>query len=209
MGENQMYDSISKQRHYQRKRQTRSVKRLVAGLSVGCALLFFLTLFLGIQLGIAARETNYLTVIERKQARELEAMRPELDQLKAEVAELVKSRIPNLNPLKFDEVITVEEGYVRNIVFTLAKKNDVKQYEYKMVMDNRGLTAVHPDIKLLFFNHIGIQVGGSEIGVDKDGEPTLEVLERGEIRTRSSVVELSEEADPSYFLIRIVKPKFD
>lgn len=189
---------------YSRSRRT----KLIYGLSVALIVACILLLILGVKLSLYAREINALTAIEQKQARELAALKPELEKVKAEIADLVESRLPYLNKLEFDKVIPINEEYVKNIVFTLVGNGDTKSYEYKLVMRNQELTAIHPQVKIIFFNRVGIQIGESDIGVHEDGVPTLEVLERGEVRSYASAIELAEELKPEYFWIRAAKPVY-
>lgn len=197
--------AVERQISRKHRHTSSSRRKMVLWLSLACGVLFALLLFQAVKLGIYAKENEQLIVIENMLSRELETLRPEVEVLKANIAELVEARLPNLNELKFDEVIPISRDYVRNIVFTLAKKQGIKRYEYKLVMDNRGYTTVSPQITLLFFDGVGIQVGSSDIGIDKDGDPTLDVLERGEIRTHSAHVEIPDDLDPDYFMVRILK----
>ncbi|RLA23856.1 MAG: hypothetical protein DRQ61_02700 [Gammaproteobacteria bacterium] len=72
-------------------------------------------------------------------------------------------------------------------------------------MDNRNLLPVRPEVKILFFDHVGIQVGVSELGMG-NGLPITEPLERGEIRSYSSSLELADDLEPQYFQVQIFSP---
>ncbi|WP_210023810.1 hypothetical protein [Methylocaldum sp. RMAD-M] len=162
-------------------------------------------LVLFIQLTLSEQENLDLTVLEKKQALELQALKPEVEKLRADIAALTTSRLPNLTKLEFDKVIPLDLGYVKNIVFTVAGKNSDKHYEYKIVMHNTDLTLIHPEVDVLFFDRVGVQVGVSKIGFHQDGTPNLDMLERGEVRSFSSMVDLTGDADPEYFRVKIHK----
>lgn len=162
-------------------------------------------LILFIQLALSEQENLELTILEKKQTQELETLRPEVERLRAEVASLTASRLPNLARLEFDKVINLELDYVKNIVFTVAGKNSDKHYEYKVVMHNSGLSLIHPEVDILFFDRVGVQVGLSKIGFHEDGTPNLDMLERGEVRSFSSSVDLTDDAKPEYFRVKIHK----
>ena len=185
-----------------KQRRSKSKKSFII-LSVGCALLFALALALAVKLTMYGREINDLTVLGRKQAQKLALLEPKLVEMEEEIAALVESRLPHLTVLGFDKVLPVDKRYVKNIAFTLAGKGGKKRYEYKMVMDNRGLVSVHPYVQIIFFDKVGIQVGMSELGVDSDGMPTLDMLERGEIRSHVSQVRLTDNIEPKYFTVRV------
>ncbi len=162
-------------------------------------------LILFIQLALSEQENLELTILEKNQAQELETLRPEVEKLRADVASLTASRLPNLARLEFDKVIPLELDYVKNIVFTVAGKDSDKHYEYKIVMHNSGLSLIHPEVDILFFDRVGVQVGLSKIGFHKDGTPNLNMLERGEVRSFSSSVDLTDDAKPEYFRVKIHK----
>ena len=165
--------------------------------------MFIVVLVLGVKLTTCGRTVVDLTVLERKQARRLVELEPKIAELKQEVAQLVEARLPNLRPLEFDKVFHIGEAYVKNIVFTMTGKDGVRFYEYKMVMDNQDFVPVQPYIQILLFDRDGIQVGFSVLGVDKDGLPTAEILERGEIRSHVAQVTLAQDIEPKYFLLQI------
>lgn len=186
-----------------RRHDSESKKRLILALAIALVVSFLLLLYFSVKLGTYAREITALTVSEQRLAREIEQLNPLLETMKQEIAALSEGRLPHLKILEFDEVISIDKEYVKNIVFTLAKIKNYKQYEYKIVLDNRNLEPVHPRVNVYFFDRVGIQVGYSEVGVDKDGLPSLEILERGEIKSHSAVVQLAEDVEPEYFMIRV------
>lgn len=186
-------------------RRSSSKTRLIFLLSIVLVVETTALLVLFIQLTLSEQENLDLTVLEKKQALELQALKPEVEKLRADIAALTTSRLPNLTKLEFDKVIPLDLGYVKNIVFTVAGKNSDKHYEYKIVMHNTDLTLIHPEVDVLFFDRVGVQVGVSKIGFHQDGTPNLDMLERGEVRSFSSMVDLTGDADPEYFRVKIHK----
>ncbi len=172
-------------------------------------ILFFAFLFVAIKLSLYAKELNEVTILQHQQERELQKLRPMVARLEKEIADLVEERIPGLHPLVFDEVISVDQQYVRNIIFTLIGTEEDRRYEYKLTLKNNGLTAVHPIVKILFFDQLGIQVANSTIGVDESGDPTLDVLERGEVRSYTKVIDLSDDGHQAhYFMVMVDLPDY-
>ena len=203
-------ESSSEARHrssgYHGSRRHRSFKtKLIIILGLGLALETVFLLVSYIRMNIAENENLDLVLAERKQSQELEYLRPQVEKLQADVAMLTQSRLPELTPLEFDKVIPMEKDYVKNIVFTVSGKGDAKLYEYKVVMHNGSLNLIHPQVDILFFDPVGIQVGASRLGVQKDGTPTLEMLDRGEIRSFSSRIDLTDNVLPQYFRLKIYK----
>ncbi len=180
-------------------------KKLILILSAALAISFLLNLILGVKLGSYAREATLQTVIEQKLQRELAEIKPLLKAMENEVKTLTSKRLPGLEELTYDAVLQINKRYVKNIVFTRTGKVDVKRYEYKIVMDNRNLMPVRPEVRILFFDRVGIQVGFSELGMG-NGLPIADHLERGEIRAYSSAVELADDIEPKYFQIQLFSP---
>ncbi len=181
---------------------------LIYGLGTLSGILFLGLLIVAIKLSLYAKELNDVTILQHKQERELANLRPTVTRLENEVAELVQGRLPGLYPLVFDQVIAVEKQYVRNIIFTLIGKQADRRYEYKLTLKNNSLTAVHPIVRILFFDQLGIQVASSVIGVDETGDPTLDVLERGEVRSYTKTIDLSEDQKALYFLVDVDLPDY-
>ncbi|WP_145986584.1 hypothetical protein [Methylocaldum marinum] len=190
---------------YHSKYRRSSRTRLIFFLSIGLIVETTALLVLFIQLILSGQENLELTVVEKKQSQELQRLQPEVEKLRTELAALTASRLPNLTKLEFDKVIPLDLGYVKNIVFTVAGKDSDKHYEYKIVMHNSELTLIHPEVDILFFDRVGIQVGLSRIGFHEDGTPNLDMLERGEVRSFSAMVDLMDDANPEYFRVKIHK----
>jgi hypothetical protein len=106
----------------------------------------------------------------------------------------VQGRFPQLRRPELDKVLPVNDGYVRNIVFTMLKKSNEVTYEYKIVLDNNSETTGIPDVKVLVFDRLGVQLGGDEL-------PRQEPLSRHETRSYSSVVDLVVPGEPYYFFV--------
>lgn len=180
--------------------------KLIFVLAVFLALQSLYLLVSYIRMSIAEADTLELTLSERKQQQELDILRPQAQKLRADIETLGKGGLPELTRLEFDKVLTMDQDYVKNVVFTVSGKGNDRVYEYKMVMHNGSLNLIHPQVDILFFDPQGIQVGMSRLGVQNDGvTPTLEVMERGEIRSFSSQIQLSDNAKPGYFRLRIWK----
>jgi cell division protein FtsB len=194
--------SSQEHRHYgKRRRSSRTRLILILGLSLAFETSLLIMAF--VRMGVAEQEATELAIVERKQTAELESLRPQVEKLHQDLDNMVHSRLPGLHRLEFDHVITLEDNYVKNIVFTVAGKGQEKQYEYKLVTHNGTLSLIHPRVDILIFDRAGIQIGLARIGVQKDGTPTLDMLDRGEIRSFSSKIELTDNAQPEYFRLRV------
>lgn len=190
---------------HQRSRNSRSRHRtlLIIGLSIACITLFIALLVVSVKLSNCGRALADATFQERKHLRRLSMLEPRIDQLEQENAALVESRLPHLNQLEFDRVFPVDQGYVKNIVFSLAGKGVIKNYEYKLVMENRDFASVQPQVQVILFDRNGIQIGLSELGADEDGKFTQPLLEHEEIRSHVDEIQLSDDLAPKYFMVRI------
>jgi len=125
---------------------------------------------------------------------ELKQTRTRLTETEQQLQALVEGRLPNLRTLEPDKVLKVGEHYVRNIVFTVIGNGHSRVYEYKMVMENPYYYPVYPDIRLLVFDKLGVQVGIDNI------EEKLE-LGPGASRSYSSNINVFMHSIPDYFNI--------
>lgn len=180
-----------------------SSRRIILFMAMAFAVETLILIFLIVYVSIQEKENSDLSAESKKLSIELAQAKPELEKLRVEVDALVSGRLPHLNRLEIDRVMPVDKEYVKNVAFSLTGTNKEQHHEYKMVMHNAGLVAVHPQVDVLFFSKVGLQIGLSQLGVHKDGTPTLDMLERGEIRSYSGVVELAENEKPEYFMVRV------
>ncbi|BCX89572.1 cell division protein DivIC [Methylomarinovum tepidoasis] len=171
-------------------------------------LTFLLLLGVSIKLSMTAKELYQTTVLQRKQAQELALLHPQVTALQQQLDALVRGRLPGLHPLEFDKIIPIDKDYVRNILFTQTGKPGDYRYEYKLTLKNSGLTAVHPIVRIIFFDRSGIQVASSTIGVDETGLPTLDVLERGEVRSYNQAVPSLTGKEAKYFRVEVDLPDY-
>jgi hypothetical protein len=145
----------------------------------------------------------------RKQEVVTKKLATELETVKAERDILVQQRIPGLIPLLYDETINVDNKYVRNIIFTLAKSGKKNIYEYRLVLHNNTLTVARPKAEIILFNNIGIQIGMAQI---EQSDATIEIdgraaLDPGEVRSYTAAIDLIRDEEPSYFLLIISESK--
>jgi hypothetical protein len=135
---------------------------------------------------------------------EIERLGPELESSLKKIAALVSSRLPGLHKLEYDRVIRIGNGYAKNIVFTALKKWQELKYEYKLVLENDGLSPIVPQVDLVIFDDVGIQLGRATI--DPKSGSTSEnkrVIDPGESRSYSSVLKLNRNGEPAFFAVRL------
>ena len=141
----------------------------------------------------------------RKQEAVAKNLASELETVKNERDILVQQRIPGLIPLRYDEAMTVDNNYVRNIIFTLAKSGKKNIHEYRLVLHNNTLTVARLKTEIILFNDIGIQIGRSEIE-HSDAITAIDgrtALDPGEVRSYTAAIDLIRDEEPSYFLLII------
>ena len=117
----------------------------------------------------------------------------ELEESLQHLAESVGGRIPNLMALEFDRLVSFEESPVRNITFTQVRTALQQNYEYHVVLHNRGTQALTPSTRILFFDKVGIQVGLGEVPVDE--------LDPSEVRSSTGLVDVISDTIPQYFAV--------
>lgn len=189
--------------HSSHHRRRHSSRRWVPVLALVSGLLVLLVIVLSVQIRVLWNEKVFLSSMERQLAEEVSAQREQIAKLREEMALLVQGRTPRLHPIVLDQVVPVNQAYVRHVLFTVTRKGSQENYEYTLVMENDSLRQIDPDVKVMFFDRNGIQVGISEIGWEPRGKQSVEPLARGEIRNHSASVNLFDESPPEYFLIRV------
>ena len=142
---------------------------VLAGLSL---LAVILMLFGVIKINSLSNTNDLLTFRLQENEQKLIKMRIELRETQRQLEAAVEGRFPQLRRLEFDKVLPLHEGLVQNILFTLIKKSDNNRYEYKLVMENDTGSMSTPEVKVLLFGRLGVQLGTNEV-------PKQEPLLRG------------------------------
>jgi len=184
---------------YRYETRIRRYKYLLAGV----AILFMLTyLFTWFYVTRKSAESEQALLQLRLQEKTLKTLNGELETIKNERDALVQGRIPGLLPLKYDETITPEHQYIRNIIFTMVKNGTQETYEYRLVMQNDTLSVIHPMVDILLFNDIGIQIGLARVQHKHASTATgRSSLDPGEVRSYTATIDLIRDEEPHYFLL--------
>jgi hypothetical protein len=74
-----------------------------------------------------------------------------------------------------------------------------RQYEYKLVVENRSHKVIVPKFRLLIFDKYGVQIGMDQILKDQELDP-------GESRSYSSKVNFFMKEEPAYFHVSSMIP---
>jgi|GEM_PF-951129 len=144
------------------------------------------------------------TSLEKLQS-DNESLETTLERLQDEVAQLVKGRIPRLLPLELDITIPIERDYFRNVSFTLAGTSQDSYYQYHAVIQNLGTSYVKPDVTVLLFDELGIQVGESRLSSEDDTSGAhISELSPGETRTYVSQIKMDRKIPARYFMVNII-----
>ena len=181
----------------------RRYQLLLAGISI---LFLIILIFSWLQTARESSEYHQAILDLRKQEVLAKNLASELETVKNERDILVQERIPGLIPLTYDEAINIDNEYVRNIIFTLAKTGKKNIYEYRLVLHNNTLSIARPKAKIILFSDIGIQIGMAQIEqTDASTETDARAaLDPGEVRSYTAAIDLTRnEEQPSYFLLDI------
>jgi hypothetical protein len=188
-------------RSYRCEAKLRRTKIVFASVALIFLLVYMSTWFIFAR-KLAAHEQTSLMF--RKQVLAMQAVSHELKTARAQLDELVKSRIPGLMPLIYDEPISVDEDYIRNIIFTLVNNGSNQYYEYRLVMHNDSLSVIRPTVEILLFNDIGVQIGEAEVDyMGASDEVIRSALNPGDVRSYTSSIQLIRDEKPRYFLVAV------
>ena len=188
---------------YRYATRLRRYRLLLAGISI---LFLIILIFSWLHLAGESSEHHQAILDLRKQEVLAKNLASELEIVKNERDILVQERIPGLIPMTYDEAINIDNAYVRNIIFTLAKTGKKNIYEYRLVLHNNTLSIARLKAKIILFSDIGIQIGMTQIEqADATTETdTRAALDPGEVRSYTAAIDLtSNEEQPSYFLLDI------
>ena len=191
---------ISSSRSVRRSRRQRSSRSsaLVVGLAsllgVAVFLLVVVSVILGGRVTTLSNANRTLSEELFRYEQEIRELRPRLEAGERELQMLMEGRLPNLHSLMPDQVIPVQDKYIKNIVFTIVNQGDEKSYEYKLVMDNATHQRIQPRFRVLVFDRMGVQVGVDEVEL-------AEGLSAGESRSHASTLDVFMNSQPRYFAI--------
>ncbi len=137
---------------------------------------------------------------------ELDLARGETEKLQQNIQSLLKSQLPGLINIQYNQIITLNNGYLVNIVFNKVNNKTTRGYEFRILIKNETLATIWPKIKMSFFDKSGIQMNSIEIGVGKDALMKIDTLNPAEERSDSSPVIklLDNEELPVYFMIKLL-----
>ncbi len=185
-------------------RSKRKIQRLQLTLAVLLSTLLLGAVVMGMFIQRLGYEQDQLLFKLHKREHELSVATTKIEQLRQERDGLVAKRIPNLKLIQYDQIIPVSEKYIRNISFTLTKSGDTNGYEYRIVLSNDGFSNILPNITMLLFDELGVQLGDAEItSVKLSGKMAAYELEPGEVRSYSDAIELKQDGKPKYFILQI------
>jgi hypothetical protein len=181
-------------RHHRSRRSSRSLLPVIALTAVGAVAVISLLLYLFGTIARYGSENNLQRAELSQKESELRDLRAELKRVTAEFDALVKERLPNLKALERDKVIPLNQGYVRNILFTETHSGDKIGYEYRIVVENNQSRPAMPAVRVMLFDRTGVQIGGASV----QGVP---LMRTGDSESFSGEVDLSIDAVPEYFYV--------
>lgn len=157
--------------------------------------LFFITVLYFSETTSLTRINQSLRADLTEREQELAQNRAHLEKAQQDLNNILLGRYPQLHKLERDKVLPLNEGYLKNIVFTVVKQGGEQKHEYKLVMENTGRYEVRPDFTLVAIDRLGVQVAIDQV-------LHLRALAPGETRSFSSALDLTLQGSiPEYFYI--------
>ena len=195
-----------RRRHSNHKHYWSDRSRLLLGF-LGLILIanLIVAFFLGVQLYMLNKENDELKTKLARSQEELNRLKPELEKSLTEVQSLLKGQLPGLMPIEYDQVLTLNKGYLKNIIFNKVSSKNLRGYEFRIVMQNDTLATIWPQFKIHFFDEHGIHINSVQVSDDKESLMKVDPLASGEERSESSAMIklLDNEKIPYFFLIRL------
>lgn len=181
-----------------RRRRANQRLLLAIGLGLAVAVLIVESVLFGTHIINLNKENSTLRSDLLDAKVELSKLLPEIKKTRQQLDGMIQGRMPHLRALEPDKVLTIGDGYVKNIMFSVLNVNSKNKYEYKLVMENTSNLLVRPQVQIFVFNSHGVQIGMAETNERLDLTP-------GESRSRSSDIRLFIKDEPRYFFIHIPK----
>lgn len=183
------------------KKRHKELERLFLASTIGLVVLCFI---LG---GWAFNETrNHRSALHSQyiESDALASAKKQLKELRATLSSLIDGRIPNLHVFKPDEVMPIDQSYIRNISFTEARKSGLPLFEYKLVTHNATDIMLVPHATILMFDSTGVEIGRATIPPRTSEGPIVDhTLYPNEVQSYSAAITIAPEVSPSYFKIDI------
>jgi len=198
-------EKMSHDRYLRTGRSSRSrVKIMVLAIAVAVVLLVLLvvSIYSAAAISSLSRETMDL---ERKliiAEQEIETLKPQLTQAHADLDDLVQKRFPNLQQLEINHMLEINQGLIKQAVFTVIKQGKHLVYKYLVVAENSAVKKINPSFRVLLFDEFGVHVGSADV-VDK------RVLNAGESRDYSDEFELFFDTVPKHFYIEDLSAQYN
>ena len=127
---------------------------------------------------------------------DIESLKAERKELLQQLAVKVRGRVPGLRPILNEQVLNINQGLVKDVLFTVSGTADKQNYEYQVVLRNSSNQPAKVGLKLLLFNRFGVQIDEAGIGRDADG-----TLNPGEVSSHSGQAAADPEWGlPAYFM---------
>lgn len=165
---------------------------------------FFTALLLGSQVYTLNRQNQALRSRLAQTEEELHQVVPELQKLRTDLDGLIRGKLPRLRKLEYDQVLPLDDRYLKNITFTEIINRDSRGHEYKLVVQNNTRAPLWPEVQVLVFNELGIQVGNAEIGTEQPNALKASSLGVGEVRSYTEAIDFTDKTTaPTYFMVRI------
>ena len=148
-------DKISHDRYLRTGRSSRNrMKILVLGVALGVTLLVLLVVSIYSAAKILSLGGEKVD-LERKlipAEQEVQSLKPQLEQPRSELNDLVQSRFPNLQQFEINNMLEINEGLIKQVVFTKIKRGKQDVYKYLVVADNAAVKKINPSFRVLLFD---------------------------------------------------------
>lgn len=198
------HPTAHRRRRRSRHRRSAEFRRgLMKAVAVaGGAVIALVILIMSIGLSSLSADNARLVTDNNRKTRALEQAQAELKTVTAQRDELVAGRIPRLQPLQYDQAIPLNQEYLRNVIFTLTRSSDASNHEYRMVLHNDSLSVINPQVKIVLFDAVGIQIGMARLSrSEATAEKDRTLLDPGEVRSYSGSIPIHGNQTPEYFLV--------
>jgi len=190
-------DKMSHERYLRTGRSSRSrikILGLTITLAVTLLVLIVVSIYSASKISSLGGENMVLDRKLKSSDQKIQALKPQLEKMRVELKDLIQKRFPNLQPLVINTMLEINEGLIKQVVFTKIKQGKQDIYKYLVVVENAAVKKINPSFRVLLFDEFGVHVGSADV-VDK------RALHAGESRDYTAEFELLFKTTPKHFYI--------
>jgi hypothetical protein len=191
-------------RSQSRTKKIGELRLMVTGLLILLMVAAMVAIYYWAKVGPLDAEVLSLATDLSHAQKELDKARELLRTQDSEISAMMTRRIPGVAELTFDNLVNVNDKYLRKLTFNQSGVGQNKVVAFHAVLENKGRAPMLPDVRIHLFDRMGLQTGVVKLGKEHaGGDAALAELRPEETRTYSGPIPAERDAESKYFMVEI------